>query len=397
MGREDAPKVPGGNSLKRRKPTRASAIGSSNQRPAGTVSRGEQGPEAGLPRFDPVSPSGIRYPLIMGSGRRSTARPRLFRGFGRRTPGFGRFRSADAATRPAARPLGCSRLRCFGTGSADSVRPDSGPRVGARRTAATRIGPSINDPPMFGRAPSGAKLTSVADARSPALSRMEAARRSGSSGPAVLAHPTRRSSPEARLGLPAFVGASRPCVAPFSSLPARSSRGPVRLGSNIRVSVEAPIDSVRPRAGRSPCEREARARSRARRPQGSPQGQPGRGLQTGNVHLVSGNAACSAFSGSRPAQPFGDCSGGQPRGTGSGLRRKTISGHRRLRDGSSRLLGMPAQVGLSGDSSSRILWISGNSGGRSARNVERPSREVQGSAVREQETARADWSHWERG
>jgi hypothetical protein len=86
----------------------------------------------------PYLPLESDSPLIKGSGRRPTARSRLFRGFGRRTLGFGRLRSTDAATRPAARPLGCPRLRCFGTGSAGSFRPYSGLRVGARRTAAAR-------------------------------------------------------------------------------------------------------------------------------------------------------------------------------------------------------------------------------------------------------------------
>jgi hypothetical protein len=66
---EDGPTTPGGKSLKRRKPKRATACRAPNQCPAGTDSRVEQSPEAGFPNSFSVHFPTVGCHPPLGGGR----------------------------------------------------------------------------------------------------------------------------------------------------------------------------------------------------------------------------------------------------------------------------------------------------------------------------------------
>jgi hypothetical protein len=120
---------------------------------------------------------------------------------------------------------------------------------------------------------------------------MEAALWPGLSGPAVLAHLALRSSSEEGSELSAFVGRRTSCRAVVEP-PGSVLSGAVPAGQQRPRQVRSADRFRSASCRRNPFEREARTRLRARRPQGSQKSQPGRSLATGNVHLVSGNAAC---------------------------------------------------------------------------------------------------------
>lgn len=219
---------------------------------------------------------------------------------------------------------------------------------------------------------------------------MEAARRSGSSGPVVLARSTGCSSSEEWLGLPR---SSERCDLVSQRL--RASRlGPLGDRSGWAAvsgcwSKRLPIPF-----GLVPAE-PLRAGSEDALSGASPAGLPESPARAwlGNRQRSPGQRQRCALvlSGSRPVQPFGDCPGGQSCGAGSGSCRKTSAGHRCPRDGSSRLFVTPAQVGLSRDSSSRTPEPRATPGGA-------PQGTQIGQALKyrvplsaKQETARADW------
>lgn len=190
-------------------------------------------------------------------------------------------------------PQGLSGVHVSGASAPGAqARSDRVPAFGSERGGQQRRGPGpcINDSPRFGLAPSGARPASVADARSPRCLGWK--RHAAPARPVRSCWPVRRAVPPRRNGSGCRVRRSvaTSCHNVFGP-PGSVLSGTGPAGQQYPGVGRSAFRFRSASCRRSPCEREARTRSRARRPQGSRKVQPGRGLATGNVHLVSGNAA----------------------------------------------------------------------------------------------------------